>query len=400
MLQESTTYVGKIYNRGVVENVDYSLGKDVPMKNIGIIVFILSILCISSSNAGHLTNQSDSQALRMHEFRLGGLISRFQTETIPQSTTPIIIKDTSKPNTKIRNIMDKSDLLSVLFYDGNSITINELSTTKLNPRGKMYSMSIAKSYISYLLGNAICDGFIKKLDDPIEKYVPETSGTIYEDVSLQNMINMTAGDGDHWESTSNTSLWYASMILSAKKTIKEMLEEVRGVSHNKNADFYYSSIITDLVARAVHLNSSSGIRDYFYRTIANPSNNSSEMFYLKDRNDWGINSAFLYATREDYLKFAKLIAQNWKSNSCIGSYLRKIYENRAPTGKSKFGDHNFQSYGGFFWWDKADFDFPHLIMNGHGGQRIIINLKTGAILSYHAIRDNFDQSEVEELLFE
>ena len=77
------------------------------MKNIGIIVIILSILCISSSNAGHLTNQSNSQALRIHEFRLGGLISRFQTETIPQSTTPTIIKDTSKPNTKIRNIMDK-----------------------------------------------------------------------------------------------------------------------------------------------------------------------------------------------------------------------------------------------------------------------------------------------------
>ncbi len=35
-----------------------------------------------------------------------------------------------------------------------------------------------------------------------------------------------------------------------------------------------------------------------------------------------------------------------------------------------------------------------------GGQRIIMNFKTGAILSYHAIRDNFNRSKVEELLFD
>ena len=39
------------------------------------------------------------------------------------------------------------------------------------------------------------------------------------------------------------------------------------------------------------------------------------------------------------------------------------------------------------------------MMNGHGGQRVIINFNTGAILSMHAIRDNFNQTEVEELLF-
>lgn len=54
----------------------------------------------------------------------------------------------------------------------------------------------------------------------------------------------------------------------------------------------------------------------------------------------------------------------------------------------------------FFWMDKENFDFPHLVMNGHDGQRVIINFKTGAILSMHAIRNNFNQTEIEELLFD
>ena len=349
------------------------------MKNINIILVIISIFYAPLTNANHLNDKSDSEALSMHKFRSNVLVHRHQSEIIPPAKKPEMIKDTSKPNGTIRNIIDQSDLLSVLFYDGNSITVNELSTTKLKPLNKMYSMSISKSYIGYLLGHAICDGFIKTLDDSIGQYVPETSGTIYEGVSLQNMINMTAGDVDHWERGSNNMIVYAGPIVRGKKTIKDMLEESRGVSPVKKPNFYYSNILPDLVGRAIHLKSPLG---------------------LKDKNEWGIHFAFLYATRGDYLKFAKLIAQDWKSNSCIGSYLKKLYENRVPTGKPQNGSHNFQSYGGFFWMDKSNFNFPHFVMNGHGGQRIIINLNTGAILSMHAIRSNYNQTEVEELLFE
>jgi CubicO group peptidase (beta-lactamase class C family) len=370
------------------------------MKYINIILVIISIFYAPLTNANHLKGKSDFQALGMHKFRSNVLVNRFQTEIISPAKKPEMIKDTSKPNSVIRNIIDQSDLLSVLFYDGNSITLNELSTTKLEPLEKMYSMSISKSYVGYLLGHAICDGFIKTLDDSIGQYVPETSGTIYEEVSLQNMINMTAGDGDHWERGSNNMFVYATPILRGKKTIKDLLEESRGVSPDEKPNFYYSNIVPDLVARAVHLKSPAGMKDYFYKKIAKTSGNSSEIIYLKDKNDWGIHFAFYYATRGDYLKFAKLIAQDWKSNSCIGSYLKKLYENRVPTGKPENGSHNFQSYGGFFWMDKPNFDFPHFVMNGHGGQRVIINFKTGAILSMHSIRDNFNQTEVEELLLE
>ena len=131
------------------------------MKRMITSFFILFIFCVTSTNVNHLKDKSDSQALRIHKFRLNMLVNRFQNETIPPAKKPKMIKDTSKPNSEIRSIIDRSDLLSVLFYDGNSITVNELSTAKLGPQERMYSMSISKSYIGYLLGHAICDEFIK-----------------------------------------------------------------------------------------------------------------------------------------------------------------------------------------------------------------------------------------------
>ena len=38
-------------------------------------------------------------------------------------------------------------------------------------------------------------------------------------------------------------------------------------------------------------------------------------------------------------------------------------------------------------------------MNGHGGQRIIIDLKNNSIVLYHSIRIDFDQNKLENILF-
>jgi CubicO group peptidase (beta-lactamase class C family) len=148
-------------------------------------------------------------------------------------------------------MINETDLLSVLFYDGNAITVNELSSKKLGELGKMYSMSMAKSYVGYLTGHALCDGVIKKLDDPIGSYVPETKGTLYEGVSIRSMINMSAGDSSYF-GDKYTLTAYGLPIMVEEKSIKSMLEGSLGISRSENAEFYYSNILPDIIARAIH----------------------------------------------------------------------------------------------------------------------------------------------------
>ena len=55
------------------------------------------------------------------------------------------------------------------------------------------SFSVAKSVTSTLLGVAIHDGFIKSVDEPVTRYIPELAHTGYADVTLKQALTMSVG---------------------------------------------------------------------------------------------------------------------------------------------------------------------------------------------------------------
>jgi CubicO group peptidase (beta-lactamase class C family) len=67
------------------------------------------------------------------------------------------------------------------YYDGN-----EKPTLSI-------SMSVAKSFVSFLIGVALEEGKIADLQDPVDAYAPELKGSGYEGVSLKNVLQMSSG---------------------------------------------------------------------------------------------------------------------------------------------------------------------------------------------------------------
>jgi CubicO group peptidase (beta-lactamase class C family) len=290
-------------------------------------------------------------------------------------------------------MMKKSDLLSVMKYQNGQIVIDERSS-KLGEDDKMYSMSIAKSFVGYLVGHAVCDGHFSSLDDPMVKYVPELKGTIYSDVSVGNMIDMAAGDSPIWGNKYNIQE-YSGIILNPKekdrKTIAELIASKPKQSPKNGGEFRYSNAVTDLVARALETAVPNGLASYYGSKLSDPAGNNSEMFYYVDANGWPVGHVFLHATRSDYMRMAIKIMSDWSSETCIGDFLRSQYDERVKTGSK-----DFKNYGAFFWFDLSSVNAPTVGMNGHGGQRIIINLKDQSIVSYHAIRSDFDAKKLEK----
>jgi CubicO group peptidase (beta-lactamase class C family) len=52
-----------------------------------------------------------------------------------------------------------------------------------------------KSITSTLLGAAIKDGYIRSLDDPVTRYLPQLSRSAYQGVSIRNLVQMASGVG-------------------------------------------------------------------------------------------------------------------------------------------------------------------------------------------------------------
>jgi CubicO group peptidase (beta-lactamase class C family) len=55
------------------------------------------------------------------------------------------------------------------------------------------SQSVAKSVTSTLVGAAMKDGYIKSLDDPLIKYIPDLKGSAYDKVTIRQLLTMTTG---------------------------------------------------------------------------------------------------------------------------------------------------------------------------------------------------------------
>ncbi|MUM35204.1 serine hydrolase domain-containing protein, partial [Mycolicibacterium sp. CBMA 361] len=61
------------------------------------------------------------------------------------------------------------------------------------PTVNWLSMSVAKSFISALVGIAVAEGHIADIDDAISDYVPVDAGSAYDGVSIRNVLQMSSG---------------------------------------------------------------------------------------------------------------------------------------------------------------------------------------------------------------
>ena len=63
----------------------------------------------------------------------------------------------------------------------------------LLPQQRWTSFSVAKSLTSTLAGQALKEGRIRSLSDPVTRYVPELKGSAYDGVSVEQILTMSSG---------------------------------------------------------------------------------------------------------------------------------------------------------------------------------------------------------------
>jgi hypothetical protein len=103
-----------------------------------------------------------------------------------------------------------------------------------------------------------------------------------------------------------------------------------------------------------------------------------------------------YADRYDYVRIANMIMNHWKNDTCVGKYLKTMYENRVDIQHGEYrnndGNHNAaQTYGGQFLWDAIGLeDRPILMMDGAYGQQVVIDFDNNRIITVHSTDRHYD----------
>jgi hypothetical protein len=108
-----------------------------------------------------------------------------------------------------------------------------------------------------------------------------------------------------------------------------------------------------------------------------------------------------FATSEDYLRIAKTIMNDYHSDSCIGDYLRFIYDNRITKKSKHKRETNNNSagatyeYGGQIHFSyKGMKDRVIFAMDGFAGQQMIIDMDNKRILIVNTISQHYNWNKI------
>ena len=299
-----------------------------------------------------------------------------------------------------------TNLVSYLLYEDGKIKVDQKTKSKY---GKYYpSHSIGKSLVSVVTGYALCSGYINHtVFDRID--YPTVADTLYENQKFINLLNMTAGDQLYlgemwggWDSGMNSDGKNPNTI-PLKKVMKKYFKDKPGEEPGVN--YNYSAVVTNLIMNYVIYKTGDDWKKLLQKVFTEDAKVKNKVYFhktlrIKDGNRKGEYGRYsFYAQRDDYLRIGLMVMKHWNNDSCVGKYLKTMYENRVDKEKASRNTQSASqyshSYGGQFHFDIVGLqDKKILAMDGFGGQQLIIDFDKKRIISVASTDRHYDWYEI------
>ena len=325
-------------------------------------------------------------------FRGNHLRSDYMTSTLSSGFFPITKFDAS-PIVKPLSIkkLDERDLdyakraekffegdgqnLAMLMIDHGQI-IYERYARGVNQDSKMFSWSMAKSLTAYTVGEALCSGQIKSLNDPAETYAPQIKESAYGKATIKQLLTMSSGapPGPPDLMGSQRDEWMN--LTRGFKSLSEMVN-LYGTRIESHGGFAYKNMDTDTLVLVV--NGNSNFKDLFTKSIWNRAGTAKSATWLVDK-DGIINGSFgLGATLQDWGRLAleSLEMRKGSRGQCIQDFMMSATSKQIANEGG--GSVNFYHYGYQTWIDPRQQTGIYVWLGAYG-QKVMIDPKNEKIL--------------------
>ena len=304
----------------------------------------------------------------------------------------------------IKKQIQETALLSYLLFEDGKIVIDEITPKNrfgdlFTDKTKYHSQSVGKSIASYILGHAICKGYVESVDAKINDW-PVLKNTLYHDQKIIDLINMSAGDQKYL----NSNRFIDSNRAVTNPTIKSaMVNELKNSKKSKvkwNYNNLLPHIILNYIIHKVGEEKFQKLLDEVFRDKAKTEYDAHFVeTEISNPTDRSISNTLL-ATRYDYLRIAKTIMDDWNNNTCAGKYLKTIYERRIKkniTGYKQAASAagRTKKYGGQFHFDFVGLEKRKILgMDGMGGQQIIIDFEKKRIIVLNTLDQHYNWKKI------
>ena len=228
----------------------------------------------------------------------------------------VILPNEFKYENKLFNTqkyLDSSYTQGFLVLHEDSITFESYYLGQ-NKNTRHISWSVAKSFISALMGIAIDEGFIKSIEDNVEKYLPELSKSGYNGVKIRELLQMSSGikfDETYSDINSDINRYWRGFVLGESQDAfaSTLKNKITPGTFN-----HYVSINTHVLGMIIVKTTGKSLTEYLEEKIWKIIGMEYNGYWLVDGEGMEMALGGLNATLRDYTKMGKLFLDSgrWK----------------------------------------------------------------------------------------
>ena len=283
-------------------------------------------------------------------------------------------------------------ITSALVLKNGSI-VHEAYYLGTGPKDRRISWSVAKSYLSALLGIVIADGDIESLDIPVTQYAPELKGGAYDQASLRNILNMASGvtfNEDYFDYNSDINRMGRVLALGGKMdNFAAKMNETFAVP---GTDWQYTSIDTHVIGMIIRGATGRAIPDLIGEKIIAPLGLEADPYYLTDGNGVAFVLGGLNLTTRDYARFGQMILNGgtWNDQQIVPA--EWIAESTSPSAPTDSGAFQY----GYQWWMPPDAKPGEFFARGIYGQYMYFDTAANTVIVVTAADRGFREPGINE----
>jgi CubicO group peptidase (beta-lactamase class C family) len=165
----------------------------------------------------------------------------------------------------------------------------------VNNETKLRSMSVGKTMVSYVMGHAICKGYIDSIDSTLNDW-DLANNTLYKNQKIIDLLNMTAGDqkyvyGSDFKDGDDTD------TITAKEAMKKMSNKKRSKSK-----YNYNGLLPHLLMNYILFKSGDDFENLLEDIFQNEAKIKHSVYFFKHpkthKDEGNANSMFFDEQRK------------------------------------------------------------------------------------------------------
>ena len=236
---------------------------------------------------------------------------------------------------------------------------------------KSNSFSMAKSYVSALLGKAIMEGHIKSLNQPVCDFLPKFCDGLAAEMTVGDLSSMASGTD--WDEA-----YYSPLSITTRAYFDDDLAKVINglkVIEKPGQRFKYASGDTQMLAMVIEKATSKKLYDYLEDSFWKPLGSENSTLWQVDSEAHDLVKAYccIASNAKDFARFGKLYKDHgkWQGKQLLDSAFI------AKSVHPRFEESPEYGYG---WWLMDHLNKSFFMMRGHLGQYVIVQPEDNVII--------------------